>query len=64
MNLEDIMLDIARQINTARSYSHVGYKMAKLIKLWLPGAGRQKKKKKKEDVDQKDVNFNYNMNII
>ena len=31
MNLEDIMLDIARQINTARSYLHVEYKMVKLI---------------------------------
>lgn len=34
------------------------------VKLWLPGAGRQKIKKKKEGVDQKDINFNYNMNMF
>lgn len=59
MSLEDIMLDIARQINTAKSYSHVEYKMAKLIesesKTVVTRCCEAKDKKKKEDVDQKDI---------
>ena len=51
MNLEDIMLDRARQINTARSYLHVEYKMVKLIesesKTVVTRCWEAKKKKKK-----------------